>query len=134
MPCVQPEEYMQHILVVDDDTQIAMLFEGFLEASGYRVTVANNALAALEADARDAADAVVTDLSMPGMNGRELIDQLRARRPHLPAMIVSGYPCNNDLDKANRIVVLMKPVRLMQLAERLRDILADAQTAHNLTA
>ncbi|MFC6476630.1 hypothetical protein ACFQDN_08645 [Pseudomonas asuensis] len=42
---------MQHILVVDDDTQIAALFESFLEASGYRVTVAHDGFAALQADA-----------------------------------------------------------------------------------
>ncbi|GGM14068.1 hypothetical protein GCM10009425_26370 [Pseudomonas asuensis] len=125
---------MQHILVVDDDTQIAALFESFLEASGYRVTVAHDGFAALQADAENAVDAIVTDLSMPGMNGRELIDRLRERRSDLPAIIVSGFPCNDDLDSVNKIVVFMKPVRLAQLVQRLQDLLADTQTAQNLTA
>ncbi|MFC6476629.1 hypothetical protein ACFQDN_08640 [Pseudomonas asuensis] len=71
---------------------------------------------------------------MPGMNGRELIDRLRERRSDLPAIIVSGFPCNDDLDSVNKIVVFMKPVRLAQLVQRLQDLLADTQTAQNLTA
>jgi DNA-binding response OmpR family regulator len=116
---------MQHILVVDDDIQIAALFEGFLEASGYRVTVAHDGVTALQADAEAPVDAVITDLAMPGMNGRELIDHLRKRRPQLPAMIVSGYPSNDDLS-GSRIAALMKPVRMAQLVGRLETLLAEA--------
>lgn len=109
---------MRHVLVVDDDPRIAELFASMLDGAGYRVSVALSGQAALERDAADPADALVSDLAMPGMNGRELLAALRERRPQLPALIVSGYP-GNDLVALPRTRVLLKPIRLIQLVEHL---------------
>lgn len=119
---------MTHILVVDDEILIALLFQDVLAAEGYRVTVAHDGLEALDADAADPADAVVTDLSMPCMGGRDLLAQLRARRPDLPAMVVTGYAGAEDLT-GPRTVVLGKPVSPRVLLQRLGGLLTDTDTA-----
>lgn len=113
---------MDHILVVDDEQDLTSLYQVFLEASGYRVTVAHDGVMALEADARDKADAVIADLTMPRMDGRELIARLRERRPLLPAIIVSGYAGAVDLDSHDTII-LTKPVSLELLTRKLTALL-----------
>lgn len=121
---------LSHILVVDDERELTTLFQDFLEGIGYRVTVAHDGVAALEADLRDPVDAVITDLAMPGMGGRELVELLRARRPGLPAIIVSGYAGDEDLG-GRQTIVFSKPLSLALLMRRLGELLADAQTARN---
>lgn len=113
---------MHHIIVVDDDPEIASLFQSALESAGYQVSMALGGLDALAADAESPADAVVTDLAMPGMSGRELLEHLRQRRPDLPALVVSGY-ANAELLDLPHTRVLNKPISLGTLVEQLAAIL-----------
>lgn len=121
---------MRHVLVVDDETALADIIGAYLEASGYRVTVAYDGEQALALDERDPADAVITDFAMPGMNGRDLVAGLRRLRPNLPAIMVSGYVGMQPLD-IQPLLLLNKPVSLAMLARRLGDLLADAGTARD---
>lgn len=118
---------MPHVLVVDDETALADIIGAYLEASGYRITVANDGLEALELDERDPADAVITDFAMPGMNGRDLVADLRRRRPDLPAIMVSGYVGMQQLD-LNPLLLLNKPVSLATLTRHLRDLLGNTDS------
>ncbi|MBA1272470.1 response regulator [Stutzerimonas azotifigens] len=111
-----------HVLVVDDEAEIAALFQAFLELDGYRVSVANSGEDALSLDEADPIDALVTDLAMPGMDGRALVQRLRERRPQLPVLVVSGYPSDAFVD-VPRTRVLNKPVGLVPLTRCLRDLL-----------
>lgn len=118
---------MVHILLVEDEVLVAMLFQTTLEAAGYRVSVAADGIQGLELDARDPADAVVTDFRMPRMNGREMLVRLRERRPDLPAVIVTGY--SGDAELAGPLTsVLGKPVSPAELARRLDQLFADVAT------
>lgn len=90
---------MKHILVVDDEPGIVSLLSRVLLAMRYRVTVAHGGPAALAALGSERVDLVVTDYQMPGMNGRELIAALRAQRPELKALVVSGCPPRDGEDR-----------------------------------
>ena len=68
-----------HILVVEDEAISAFALEDLLTSHGYRVTVALNGLAGLEAMERDPADAILTDLRMPKLDGKEMIRRLTER-------------------------------------------------------
>ena len=115
----------RHILVVEDEPLIAMVFEDTLVDSGFRVTVTGGALEALAADETDPADAVVTDLRMPGMGGRELILRLRERRPALPILVVSGWPAEaGNLSEDEATAFLAKPVSPGALAARVAKLLS----------
>lgn len=82
----------RHILIVEDDPLTRTLLSEFLDFRGYRVSVAANGLQALDAIERGAIDLVLTDLSMPGMGGEELLRRLRngesASRTPAPVCIV----------------------------------------------
>lgn len=106
----------RHILVVEDEALAALAMEDYLIEQGFRVTVAGDGLAALECFDRDPADLVVTDLRMPRMDGRSLIQALRQRRPDLPVVVLTGFvaflPGEDDLTGADwkPLEILRKPV------------------------
>src|SRR5918998_6176059 len=80
------------VLVAEDEALIALSLADLLEAEGYDVTLAPDGADALEAARRmgDALDVLVTDLNMPRLGGEALIRELRAERPGLPVVVVTG--------------------------------------------
>jgi CheY-like chemotaxis protein len=78
------------ILVVDDEPAVRDLVSGLLEDEGYTVHTAPDGLAAVEVVARESPDLVLTDLYMPGLDGRELIARLRREWPRLPIVVLSA--------------------------------------------
>jgi two-component system cell cycle sensor histidine kinase/response regulator CckA len=81
------------LLVVDDEEAVRWVVSRTLEAEGYEVTQAGNGQEALEALARNGrVDAVLTDVVMPRLGGRELVERLAAEYPDLPVIWMSGYP------------------------------------------
>jgi PAS domain S-box-containing protein len=81
------------VLVVEDDPAVLGIAVRFLEDGGYRVLASNDPREALALAAAHAGplDALVTDVIMPRLNGREVAHRLRARRPTLGVLFVSGY-------------------------------------------
>jgi CheY-like chemotaxis protein len=88
-----PHGRAEIILLVEDDDLVRSAAMSVLRSAGYRVVEAPGPGPALElfGQHQDAIDLVLTDVVMPGMNGRELMDMLRARRPELPVLYMSGY-------------------------------------------
>ncbi|HEX9485211.1 MAG TPA: ATP-binding protein [Gemmatimonadaceae bacterium] len=84
------------ILLAEDDDAVRAIAQVVLERAGYRVVAAPDGASALAlADAcNEDLDLLVTDVIMPGMNGRELAEALTLRRPGLPVLFVSGYTDN----------------------------------------
>lgn len=121
------------ILLVEDDRAIRYLFTHVLERSGYVVIACEDGMRGVEeACARiDGVDAVVTDAHMPGMNGSELIFRIRALRPEIPVIMVSGSveaemdPLPDDA----ATVRLSKPVSPDRLRRELRRLLSRHVTA-----
>ncbi|HOX25128.1 MAG TPA: response regulator [Candidatus Krumholzibacteria bacterium] len=83
-----------HILVVEDDSMVADTVRTCLERSGMRVTTHDDGAAALAAFAADpgAYDLLLTDQFMRGLDGREVIAEVRRVRPRLPVILMSGHP------------------------------------------
>jgi PAS domain S-box-containing protein len=87
-----PAVGMERVLVVEDRAVVRQLARDVLEASGFEVSVAAGGAEALERIGAEAAfDALVTDVVMPEMSGAELAQRLRAMRPDLPVVFMSGY-------------------------------------------
>jgi PAS domain S-box-containing protein len=80
-----------NVLLVEDDNALRDLACTFLRDAGFHVAVAADPRAALDLAAIERADVLVTDVIMPGMNGRELADALRGLLPTLRVLYVSGY-------------------------------------------
>ena len=117
----------EHVLYVDDDESMTDLMREVLQRQNYRVTTACHAREALEIFSAhpQALDVVVTDLSMPGMSGLELVDRLHALRPDLPIVLTSGYLREDELAATVRPGlrhVLLKPDSINELGEILHTI------------
>jgi CheY-like chemotaxis protein len=80
------------VLVAEDEALIALSLADLLEAEGHEVVLAPDGADALDAALRlgDALDVLVTDLNMPRLGGEDLIRELRAERPGLPVVVVTG--------------------------------------------
>ena len=79
------------VLVVDDDPVVATSFDRVLSPKGYAVITATGGAEALDKLAREDYDVVYTDIKMPGMSGIEVARQIKASRPWMPVVIVTGY-------------------------------------------
>ncbi len=79
------------ILVVDDDPVVGKSFDRVLASKGYAVITAQNGEEALRKLASESYDAVFTDIKMPGMSGIEVAQKIKASKPWMPVVIVTGY-------------------------------------------
>ena len=118
---------METILVVEDSPLVRKLMQEVLELNGYRVYVAANGHAALEIAGQPGVhlDLLLTDVSLPGMNGRDLADALTARQPDLKVVFASGH-ASDALEKfgvAANAGFLEKPFSPKDLARKVREIL-----------
>jgi two-component system cell cycle sensor histidine kinase/response regulator CckA len=111
------------ILVVEDEPAVRNLVVASLTHQGYRVLQApsaEGALAVTETERR--IDLLVTDANMPGMNGIDLARRLRAERPDLHVMVMSGYT-SESLNIDGHISLLAKPFTPKDLRLRVSEIL-----------
>ena len=107
------------LLVIDDEPDVRAVTADTLRELGFHVVSAESARQGLEILERGAAmDLVVTDFSMPEMNGIEFIRRAQLLRPDLPCLLVTGYADIRDpADMATGdVVILRKPYRMKQLA------------------
>lgn len=120
------------ILVVDDNEGIRRVCVQAFERYGYTVLSAGSASEALELARTKAGaiDLLVSDLIMPGMNGRDLAAIMRSTQPKLRVLFMTGYPA----DEVARMIgdlpdveVMVKPFTPVALATRVQDILEEGQ-------
>lgn len=108
-------------LLVDDDALVRMSTADMLYDLGYEVLEVDSAEGAMRVlDADDQVDVVITDHLMPGMTGTELARKIRAKRPRLPILLVSGYAELAGVDAG--LPRLTKPFRKEELADFLRSV------------
>ena len=79
------------VLVVDDDDAILEMVEDLLTDAGFSVRTANSAEAALELAREHECDVVLTDIQMPGMDGIQLLAELRTIRPETPVVLMTAF-------------------------------------------
>jgi len=82
---------LHKVLVVDDDPVISKSFDRVLSKKGYVVITARDGEEALAKLNAENYDAVFTDIKMPGMNGLEVAERVKAKRPWTPVVIITGY-------------------------------------------
>jgi PAS domain S-box-containing protein len=123
-PDALPDRGQGTILVVEDDAMVRSVTQSMLEMLGYTVLLAATPQAALSLSARPEVriDLVISDVVMPHMKGPELRDKMRAMRPDLDVLFMSGYASSalfNGTDARNE-QVLQKPFTMGALAEGAR--------------
>jgi DNA-binding response OmpR family regulator len=114
-----------HLLLVDDDRQLASMLQEFLQLQGFRVDVLHEGRAALERVDADPPDLLVLDVMLPGINGFDVLRQLRERH-QVPVIMLTARG-----DESERILGLMggaddylpKPCNPLELTARIRAVL-----------
>ena len=117
------------ILLVEDEASVRHLTQRMLAGAGYHVLVAADAESALRLSAAHAGDIdlLVTDVVMPGMNGRELRDKILQSRRGIASLFISGYSDDRLLvaDSNSSVPFLQKPFGPEDLISRVRELLRE---------
>ena len=118
------------ILLLEDQPDLLMLTGEFLRLNGYRVLSASKAEEALRISAsfQGMIDLLVTDIVMPGMDGREFAKKCRALRPGLPVLYVSGYTSDFLDDLGDGEAFIPKPFATEELGLTIRKMLSAGKT------
>jgi CheY-like chemotaxis protein len=113
------------ILLVDDEHAILEVASRLLASAGLAVLLARDGEQALRlfVEHQQAIQLALVDLSMPRMNGEQIVRELRGRSPELPLVLMSGYPEADVMDRLREVHLagyLQKPFRLPALLDLLR--------------
>ena len=127
---IAPENFTgrERILLVDDEEVLGALGKQGLQLLGYRVTVRSDSREALEEfqNKPQAFDLVITDLAMPGLSGLELVTRMRAIRPELPAILITGAfqaPPSMEGIATPFDDVIFKPITIQDMARSVRKVI-----------
>lgn len=117
----------EHVLIVEDTASVRMFVNEILTDAGYRCTQAGDVTTALSIAENDPSiDLLLTDVGMPMMNGRELAQRVRAWRPELPVLFMTGY-AENALNRQHFLGegmdMITKPFHMIEFLEKVRKML-----------
>ena len=115
------------ILLIDDEADTRETLARLLESYGARVRVADSAATALKTLDLFAPMLIISDIGMPDVNGYELLAQLRARLPEVPAIALTAYAAPTDVERARAAGFerhLAKPVEASELVATSGELLA----------
>ena len=116
---------MTPVLVIDDEQAVRNLMVEILSRAGYHPIGAGSAREALALLDTPELSLVVSDIVMPGLSGFELLDEVRARRPSLPVLLVTGSGTEDNLQEAlahGAAGLLVKPFSQAELRQRVADL------------
>lgn len=113
-----------HVLLVDDQEIVRQIGKRMLEQLGYRTSLAEDGLEALELyrARHDSIDLVILDMIMPNLGGLECLEAMRLINPGIKAVLASGFSRDSIADKINEehiVGFLQKPFRLQELSDLL---------------
>jgi DNA-binding response OmpR family regulator len=120
------------ILLVEDETFLREVTCEILESAGYRVLKTRSAAEAISAfnEYKSIVRLLLTDVVLPGQNGRDLANDLRSMSPTLRIIFISGYPENAVTEhgiKDDGMLYLPKPFSLQSLTRKVKQVLEEKQ-------
>ena len=118
------------VAVVDDDQSVLRSLECLLASADYPVRLFTSAIALLESGCLQEVDCLISDVDMPGMDAIDLLERIRALRPGLRTILITGYP-----EKLNQAPPLdgvypglfIKPFQSQELLDAVRDVLRNSR-------
>ncbi len=119
----------ERILIVDDEQHIVRVFKLYLERNGFIVESVGNGKLAMEWLAQNEPDAVITDIQMPIMDGKELCEKLEEEMPDrkFPIFVMTSMTDREHrtwTDKIKNLLFLEKPVSIRELSRKLDEYFA----------
>ena len=128
----------KHVLAVDDEANVTRLVQLILQRAGYRVTTASDGAEALDKIREDRPDLLLSDITMPHLDGIELLRRLKAdaSTADIPVVVLSAKAQDADVFEAQRSgadAYLPKPFSPAQLMEAVAEALSAAAAAPGQT-
>lgn len=117
---------MKHLLIVDDQLGIRMLLKEVFSQEGYEVSLAANGFEALEIVSELQIDGVLLDMKIPGMDGIQILTQLKEKWPDIPVMMMTAYGELNLIQKAKDLGVSLyftKPFDIFEVRDAVNNLL-----------
>ena len=117
----------QKILVVDDEQNMRIALYEALSRNGYDVSVAENGRMALDMVEKTAPDMLITDIKMPTMDGIELLRRIKAVKPLLPVVIITGFATIDtavEAMKQGAVDYIIKPFSVEVIEETVARVFA----------
>ncbi|PIC98164.1 MULTISPECIES: response regulator [unclassified Sporosarcina] len=111
---------MKHLLIVDDQPGIRLLLEEIFKPTGIMIALASNGKEALEIVRKQNPDCVLLDMKMPGMNGVEVLREIRTISPEAIVMMMTAYSeieLLNDADKLGIDQHFTKPFDIFEVRD-----------------
>lgn len=120
------------VLLIEDEEGVRGIVKLALESHGYRVLAAGGAEEAEEIvqEAGDEIDIIITDVVMPGLNGRQVVERIRGRHPELPVLYISGYTDDEIVKRggtASMDAFLQKPFTPAVLTRKVSELLHNSK-------
>jgi DNA-binding response OmpR family regulator len=117
---------MKKILLVDDEESIQIVYREEFEDEGYQVISALNGISALEKFKEEEPDLVILDIQMPGMDGVEVLRQMKMLKPTTPVILSSAYQeFKRDLGTWASDEYVVKSGNLDELKKSVRRLLGE---------
>jgi len=123
-----PEFHGETVLLVEDEPTLRNLYSQFLKVLGYTALTAEDSQEALAMSSKHGSDIhlLLTDVVMPGMNGKELADAIRSSNPSIKVLFMSGYTADIIVDHdvfEQNVAFIAKPFSCNDLARKVHDVL-----------
>jgi DNA-binding NtrC family response regulator len=111
-----------HVLCIDDEEELVSAWVERLLMRGIEAEGVTNGHDAIERVKEINFDVVILDIKMPGISGFEIMKQIKAERPDLPVILITGHQCQDEENEgmlAGSFVCLVKPVSIEILVEKI---------------
>jgi DNA-binding response OmpR family regulator len=113
----------KRILIVDDEKAIRATMAMALESVKYEIDVAENGVQAIERLNKTSYDLIITDYSMPEMDGLEMIGIIASKYPSLPVLMITAQESASDMLEGKNATFFPKPFKIAELQNRVKGIL-----------
>jgi DNA-binding NtrC family response regulator len=114
------------ILLIEDESLIVETLKGNFQESGYQITTAHNGEEGIRKFQNNNFDLVITDLKLRGMDGLQVSKKIKKIDPHIPVIVVTGYPKLLTSDEVSRFGVrdfMLKPFTWPEMLKKVTDCL-----------
>lgn len=121
---------LKGILIVDDQQGIRMLLNEVFKKEGFTTYLAANGFDAIKIAQENALDCVLLDMKIPGMDGLEILANLKKDHPQLPVMMMTAYVEQHMMEKANELGVIKyftKPFNIFEVRDEVNKLVAEAE-------
>ena len=120
------------VLLVDDEVSFTASMEKVLSRRGFDVKVASDGPTALALVAGEQFDVIVLDVKMPGMDGGQVLEEIRSSYPDIPVILLTGHYFSSDEEtslKKGAYAYLLKPCPILDLVNLINAAASDGKSA-----